>query len=212
MPLPAAILYASFWSAFSVVALGLAVRRRRALVLCRREYWATLARPWSLLSFAAALAGFVVLAPYSGDRTWDWIDAGFMGVLTFATGPFSLGVMVRCLRGQEERWQLWPASACWLLSASWLYDAYLWWRDGIYPLTWWSNLIASSFLFFAGGAFWSLTVRPGRGLTFAFLERQWLDPHEDRVTPGLIVALLLGALLIGGLMTPFLLEAWARIG
>lgn len=42
MPLPTAILYVSCWSELSVMALELAVHRRRALLLCRREYWAML--------------------------------------------------------------------------------------------------------------------------------------------------------------------------
>jgi hypothetical protein len=206
-----ASLYTVCWTLFEVGALGLGVRHRRALLLCQREYWVLLARPWSLGTFAVALLGFMVLAPYTGDPTWDWVDAGFMSLLTFTTGPYALGVLVRTARGQEEKWQLWPAVAIWLLSASWLYDAYIWWRDGYYPPTWWSNLLASSILYLAGGAFWSLTVRPGRGLTFAFLEPQWLDASKEKLSGRMLLAVVLGVLLVVGMMMPFLLEVWDRL-
>jgi hypothetical protein len=207
-----ATIYTVTWVLFSVGALALCVRRRSALLLCQRKYWIFLGRPWALVTFVVALLGFMVLSPYSGDPTWDWVDAGFMSLLTFCTAPYALGVVVRGLRGQTDKWQLWPAVACWLLSASWLYDAYILWRDGFYPPTWWANLIASSILYFGGGAFWSLTVRSGRGLTFAFLEPQWIDTQAEKLSPRMLLAVVLGVLLVVGMMMPFLLEAWERAG
>ena len=206
-----AILYTIGWSLFSLGALILAIRRHRTILLCRRDYWLFLSQPWRLIIFAVALVGFIVLAPYAGDPTWDWVDATFMGLLTFTTAPYALGVMVRCFRDRCERWQLLPAAALWLLSASWIYDAYVWWRDGMYPCTWWSNLLVSSILYFAGGTFWSLTVRPERGVTFAFLEVRWFEPKKEKLTARMMLVILLGVALVLALMQPFLAEAWTRL-
>ena len=47
------------------------------------------------------------------------------------------------------------------------YDFYILARDRFYPRSWWSNLIASSVLYVAGGMFWNLEHREGRGVVFA---------------------------------------------
>jgi hypothetical protein len=56
-----------------------------------RAYWRFVARPWNLATFAGAMAGLVLVAPYTGDLTWDYVDAVFMSVLTFASAPWLVG-------------------------------------------------------------------------------------------------------------------------
>ena len=60
----------------------------------------------------------------------------------------------------------------------------------MYPITWWSNILASSVLYIVVGLVWSLDIRPGRGATFAFMEPVWLLPP----TPGTTLRVLLWVL------------------
>jgi hypothetical protein len=48
-------------------------------------------------------------------------------------------------------------------------------------LTWLANIGASSVLYIAAGLLWNLDWRPGRGVTFSFLEPDWpsTPPHPS---------------------------------
>ena len=189
-----------------MIAVVVAARTWRTSALFTRAYVRLLLRPWRLAVFAVALAVFVVGAPYSGDPTWDRVDAFFMSALAFMTAPWSVGVLHRALRGRESPSQAYVAIVVWAFSASWSYDAYIWVRDGFYPRTWWSNAIASSVLYVAAGLLFSLDVRASGGATFAFLEDSWPDIP---VRPGLRrVLLYAGAfvLLVAAMMAPFFWE------
>ena len=43
------------------------------------------------MTFVVATAGITLIAPYSGDPTWDYVDSVFMSVLAFATAPWVVG-------------------------------------------------------------------------------------------------------------------------
>lgn len=98
------------------------------------------------------------------------------------------------------------AFCVWMFSASWSYDLYLVLRDNQYPQTWLSNIFASSVLYAAAGLLWNLEWRPGRGVTFSFLEPEWPTPlAEPRFTRILGYAapfMLLAILAIGSFFTP----------
>jgi hypothetical protein len=206
-----AAVYTALWSAFSLLAIAAAVWRRSEVVLFTRQYYRFLAQPWKLSIFGVAWAGFVLMAPYTGDPTWDWFDATFMSVLTFWSSPWAVGVLVRSVQGRSARWQIAPALALWLLSASWLYDAYVWWRDGFYPPTWDSNLVASSVLYVCAGLLWSLTPHAQRGVSLAFLEASW--PNSEQRANGKWLWLTAGGfvLFVCAMMSPFLIELWDRV-
>jgi hypothetical protein len=170
------VAYTVTWASSCLVAGGLFLTNPRAYALVRPEYWRFLAQPWKLVTFAAAMAGLMFVAPYTGDPTWDYFDAAFMSVLAFCTAPWAVGVLYRRLRGETAaRRQSFVALCLWLFSASWSYDLYLLTRDGAYPVTWWANLFASSLLYLCAGLFWSLDWQAGRGPTFAFMEPHWLS-------------------------------------
>jgi hypothetical protein len=211
MPDAAARIYVAGWLLFSLVNLVVLVRRQRELELFSRAYLRFMTSSWKLVTFFVAWASFVLIAPYSGDPTWDYVDATFMSVLTFATAPWALGVLVRVVRRQTRAWQIGPALTVWLLSASWLYDAYIWLRDGFYPPTWFSNLVASSVLYACAGLLWSLTLRAERGVTFAFLEPRWFEPEGASGSSRLLVWICVFVLFVAAIMSPFLLETWDRL-
>ena len=103
-----------------------------------------------------------MIAPYTGDPTWDYFDALMMSVLTFTTAPWAVGTLYRALRRKADVAQAYVALCALLFSASWCYDIYLVFRDGIYPATWRANFAASSILYLLAGMLWSLEWRPAR--------------------------------------------------
>ncbi|NKB35998.1 MAG: hypothetical protein GKR93_02350 [Gammaproteobacteria bacterium] len=115
----------------------------------------------------------MILAPYTGDPTWDYYDATFMSTLTYLTAPWAIGTLFRFIRKQEKLKIAYIALCCWMFSASWSYDIYLVFRDGFYPITWFSNIFASSVLYVSAGLFWNLEYKAGRGVIFGFMESSW---------------------------------------
>ena len=166
-------IYTASWIAACLGAAVVAVVQRRHIELFDGAYWRFLARPWRLTTFLVAAASLIVVAPYTGDPTWDYVDATFMSVLAFATAPWVLGTLYRS-RSERSAGRVFVALCIWMFSASWSYDLYIYLRDGSYPLTWFANIFASSVLYVSAGLFWSLEHRPDRGVTFAFMEPEWL--------------------------------------
>lgn len=192
-------IYVACWLTACVIALGLFLAEPNAYAFTHARYWRFLGRPWKLVTFAIATAGLVLVAPYTGDPTWDYFDAGFMAALTFATAPWAVGTLYKGLRGGGAARQLFVALCVWLFSASWSYDLYLLIRDGYYPVTWWANLVASSLLYLCAGLFWNLDWRAGTGVTFAFMNVDWPPassavPFHRIAWPAFALMLLVGAL------------------
>src|SRR5262245_21180901 len=76
--------------------LALALRRPRYLLACS-VYWRWLLRPWRVATFLPALAVIVLIAPYTGDPYWDYVDGAVMATTTFITAPWALGSFYRAL-------------------------------------------------------------------------------------------------------------------
>lgn len=168
-----ATVYIALWGAACLIAAALYVRDRRAFALSRAAYWRFLGRPWKLVTFAIAATGFTVIAPYTRDPTWDYVDALFMSVLAFTTAPWVVGAIYKAVKGELPGKQAYVGLCLGLFSASWSYDLYLLMRDGYYPVTWLANLFASSVLYTCAGLFWSLDWQPEKRLTLAFTEPEW---------------------------------------
>lgn len=196
--------------ALATVTIVLTGRRRPKVTILSENYWRFLAAPWKLVTFAVAEAGMILVAPLTGDPTWDWLDAATMGALTYASAPFSVGTLYRCARRREPARHAIVALFAWLLSASWSYDFYILARDGFYPLSWSSNLVASSVLYAAAGLFWNLDWRERRGVVFAFMLDDW--PSRGASTFGRIaVYATIAMLFVLAVLSPFLWSAWRDI-
>ena len=172
-------LYLGGWLVACIVAVGLMVANRHALTLFGVGYRAYLLQPWKVITFAIAATGMVVIAPYTGDPTWDYLDAGLMALLTYLTAPWSVGTLYLGLRRRAGPLAIYLAATLWLFSASWFYDGYILLRDGYYPQTWLPNLFASSVLYCAAGLLWNLEWHPGRGVVFGFMRPGWPTPAGE---------------------------------
>ncbi len=165
--------YIAIWATACVIAIVLMVQNYKSIVLFQNNYWDFLKIKWKLITFIIPLSAFVILAPYTGDPTWDYYDAAFMSILTFITAPWSIGVLFRFIQQKEKLKIAYIAICVWMFSASWSYDIYLVFRDGEYPNTWLPNIFASSVLYVSAGLFWNLEYREGRGVIFGFMENEW---------------------------------------
>ncbi len=214
-----ALAYARFyilaWGFLCLVALLVGVQHRKSLAISRRAYWIGLSRRWKLATFTVAFLGIVLVAPRSGDPTWDYWDAAFMAVLTYVTAPWTLGVIVRAFRRRSLRHttkvEVYVAVCVWLFSASFSYDIYLFLRDHHYPVTWWSNLLASSGLYGCGGAMWSLRGQgtaserqSARAVTFAFMRDDWPASLADGSVKPLLPYIAFFMLCVLAMLGPFL--------
>lgn len=166
-------IYIACWALACAFALTLYLRRPASFIISRRNYWQFLAEPWKLAAFAVGASLITLVAPYTGDPTWDYADAAFMSILCFATAPWAVGALFLLARGRIGWVEGYVAVCAWLFSASWSYDIYLVWRDGHYPATWFPNLFASSLIYLCAGLFWNLEWVPGRGVIFSFMKEDW---------------------------------------
>jgi len=165
--------YIAAWSLACLAALGLFLRSPAAFAIGRRAYWHFLGEPWKLATFVGGAALITLVAPFTGDPTWDYVDGFFMSVFCFTTAPWVVGTLFFALRRQSSRIETYVAICAWLFSACWSYDIYLVWRDGEYPATWFANLFASSVIYLAAGLFWNLEWQRGRGVIFSFMREGW---------------------------------------
>ncbi len=173
-------LYMAGWMAACLVAAYLSARHWRRLELCQTRYWRFLLQDWKVWSFGVAAAGLTVVAPYSDDYTWDYVDAPVMSVLAFVTGPWVVGTLYRALRRRASWVNAYIALCIWLFSASWFYDLYIVLRDGAYSPYWLPNLFLSSILYICAGLLWSLEWRPEQGVLFQFTEPHWPERDADK--------------------------------
>lgn len=165
--------YLASWSICFLVALIILYSKFKYFDLSNKHYWLLLFQPWKIITFLIATTGLTLIAPYTGDSTWDYYDALFMALLTYITAPWVIGVLYKVVRRQCPIWQAYVAICIWLFSASWSYDLYLLLRDGYYPITWFSNIFASSVLYISAGLLWNLEYIPKRGIIFGFMDNNW---------------------------------------
>ncbi|MFC1840838.1 hypothetical protein ACFL1N_14765 [Thermodesulfobacteriota bacterium] len=166
-------LYISLWALACLFAVLIYIINKESFTNICKGYWQFLFKHWKVVTFIIATGGLVLVAPYTGDPTWDYTDALFMSILTYLTAPWVIGIIYKFIKGDLAFKYAYVAFCTWLFSASWSYDLYILIRDGYYPVTWFSNIFASSVLYILAGLFWNLDWRKGRGVIFSFMLDDW---------------------------------------
>ena len=196
--------YLASYSLACVVAAIFMVRERDRLVLFQPRYRQFLLSKWKLGTFAFASLAMTIMAPYTGDPTWDYFDAAFMSILTFLTAPWAVGTLYLALRRQAKPVHVYIAVCVWMFSASWAYDVYILIKNGYYPPTWLPNIVLSSILYFVAGLMWNLQKKEGRGVVFGFMEPGWPNPEYDIGFRQVFWFALPIMILVTGMIAPFL--------
>ena len=194
--------YISLWASACLLAIVLYVLYRESFSITCQGYARFLFKSWKIVTFVISATGLTLIAPYTGDPTWDYIDAMFMSLLTYFTAPWAIGVLFKTLKRQLSCKHAYVAFCVWLFSASWSYDLYILLRDGSYPITWLSNIFASSVLYIFAGLLWNLDWRKGRGLIFSFMEHDWPGVSTNFVFPK-ILSLALPVMALAGFLIFF---------
>ncbi len=191
-------IYLCAWIACCLLAGVLVLVRPGEYSFLRPAYWRNLFKPWKVTTFLIAAAGNTLVAPYSGDPTWDYVDSIVMSCLVYATAPWSVGTIYRAITGKGCWRAAYVAVCLWLFSASWFYDAWMLYRNGGYPCTWWPNLNISSTIYFIAGLLWNLDHAAGKGVGLAFQRDTWPSPEAAPFMRIAWIALPLMALVAGG--------------
>ncbi|MBJ6725260.1 hypothetical protein [Geomesophilobacter sediminis] len=199
-------LYLATYCTLTVFAFALIVINRRSCILLQPDYRRFLAVRWKVVTFLLGAVGTSIIAPYTGDPTWDYYDAFFMSTFTFLSAPWAIGIFWKALRRQCRWWELYCAVCLGLFSASWSYDLYILLRDGSYTPMWRENLYASSFLYLLAGLFWNLEWRTGRGATFAFFHAGWPSAPEKHPIGRIIWYILPVSLVVAWLFIEFVIR------
>ncbi len=164
--------YAISWLACLCIAAALIARRPSDYELFDRSYWRFLSRPWKLVTFAIATAGITAAAPYSGDPTWDRIDSILISVAVFITAPWAVATVYRATTVHKSGARFFVAVTAFFIPC-WIYDAYILFRDGVYPPTWLSNVGLSGPICLLAGMFWNLDRQPNESSMFTFRWAEW---------------------------------------
>lgn len=156
------------------------------------------------MTFAIASISMTVMAPYTGDPTWDYVDAAFMSVLTFLTAPWAVGTLFLAIKGKSKPAHIFIAVCLWMISVSWAYDIYILLKHGYYPPTWVSNIVLSSILYCCAGLMWNLQKKPDRGVVFGFMADDWPNPDHELPLKNVFWFALPFMLLVTAMIAPFL--------
>ena len=200
-------IYIALWATACLIAIVLFIKDRSAYGLSQANYWRFLFQRWKVITFLVATTGMTVIAPYTGDPTWDYFDALFMSFLTFFTAPWAMGALYKAAKKELPLRQAFVAVCIWMFSASWSYDLYILIRDGDYPITWLPNIFASSVLYISGGLLWNLDWRIGKGVFFSFMEDDWPMPSSQPVFKRLLWFALPFMILAAAMILPFILPS-----
>jgi hypothetical protein len=202
---PFFIVYMLGWSLACLAAIYLMYCYRHDIGLFQSDYWRFLFQDWKIVTFIISAIGLTVIAPYTGDPTWDYVDAAFMSILTYTTAPWVVGTIYLTLRGKTMMVQAYVAICLWMFSASWSYDLYLVVRDGSYPNTWLPNIFASSVLYISAGLFWNLEWKEGLGVIFGFMEPSWPEVADTQKFRKILWFALPFMILVVAMIVPFLI-------
>ncbi|PLX76606.1 MAG: hypothetical protein C0615_06540 [Desulfuromonas sp.] len=197
--------YILFYLLACVLAGVLLYKKRRSLELFKRDYWQLLFQPWKVVTFVVGTIGMAVIAPYTGDPTWDYYDSTMMCVLAYLTAPWAIGTLFLKLRGKTSWTKTYIAACVWMFTVSWSYDLYMLLKDGYYPMTWLPNIFASSVIYVCAGMMWSLEWYEGKGVVFSFMQPSWPE-RVAQSRPGKIMLYALPVVVfVVALTVPFLL-------
>ena len=187
-------LFSALLLCFCCICIG--ISNRKTTSFFQKKYWKFLFQKWKIFTFISATLALTIIAPYMNDPTWDYVDMPIMALLTFLTAPWVIGILYRIFKKTASFGELLLAILLWMLSVSWSYDLYILWRDGIYPLTWFSNIPASSMLYFLAGLFWNIEWNTKLGLIFSFLKKDWFHAEQAPFKKIAWFLMFLGALVL----------------
>ena len=68
-------IYTGSWASACLIAVASYLRYRSSFAVTCHGYWQFLLKPWKVVTFLTAATGLTVIAPYTGDPTWDYMHS-----------------------------------------------------------------------------------------------------------------------------------------
>ncbi|MDA3886560.1 MAG: hypothetical protein PF638_13280 [Candidatus Delongbacteria bacterium] len=165
-------LYFITWVILLIISVIIILKNKNEYEFLKNNYWQFLFEKWKFITFFIAVFFISAAAPFSNDHTWDLYDSILISVVTYALAPWSVGVIYLSFKRKLFDSKLFVALTT-LLLPCWAYDAYIYFRDGIYPITWATNVIISTGIVITAGLFWNLSWTKENGTEFAFRLENW---------------------------------------
>jgi len=181
--------YFTLWVVLLLIAISIVKKDQKDFEFLHKNYWQFLFEPWKVITFLFATFCITIVAPYSGDPTWDYADSILISILTYIFAPWTVGVIYIGLKKKEFNSKLFAAFVLFFVPC-WAYDAYIYFKDGYYPITWFTNVIISSGIVLTAGLFWNL-CRTDKGTEFAFRLDNWPARSNSSVRKMLVPMLIL---------------------
>lgn len=188
--------YLIFWVLTCLILIFVCIKKFKDISFFTRQYFYFLFQPWKIVTFLGAAATLIFISPYMADPTWDYTNMSIMATLTYVSAPWSIGVLYRTITKKSTYIELFLAVGLLLFSASWSYDAYILLRDGVYPGAWKENIVASSILYFLAGLLWNIEWSSKNGLSFSFLQKNWLTIQKFNLKKMFPIIAVLGLLVL----------------
>lgn len=182
--------YFAAWLIILTVAVLISIKNRSVHEIFHRNYWQFLFEPWKVTTFLIATFFITIVAPYSGDPTWDYADSIIISILTYVFAPWTVGIVYRAFKYKKFNSKLFTATVFFFIPC-WAYDAYIFLKEGYYPITWLTNVIISSGIVLAAGLYWNLCWLKEKGTEFAFRLKDWPQRSRSPVKKMLVPMLIL---------------------
>ncbi len=164
-----------------LVAIVVVAWKRGRLRLFTAAYRRQLLDLPRLALLAVAILCLFVIAPVLAPTAWSPAIGLAMALGCYVLAPWALGVLVRLVTRGERAWaEALLALVAWLFVASSLHDLAALAHDGAPSPSSLANLRVSSVLFVLGGLFFSVAWDNERGVSLAFLHRDWPAWSGDR--------------------------------
>lgn len=170
-------IYVASWLILSLFWAALLFRERKHTVIFTKQYATFLLEKWKVATFFISVSVLCYISKLGYDPTWDIPETIVMGILTYYTAPYSVGILYRWFKWLHIGW-VEPCIALILIffCSAWLYDAYVWlFLLGEYPITAFSNLWISPFFYVFAGMMWNLIYVEDEWVSFSFTHKKWID-------------------------------------
>ncbi|MCK4980228.1 MAG: hypothetical protein KAS62_07520 [Candidatus Delongbacteria bacterium] len=167
--------YFIVWVILLAIAVIIVLKNKNEYEFFDKNYWSFIFEKWKLITFFIAVICISTAAPFSNDHTWDLYDSILISVVTYFVAPWSVGILYKSFKKRVFSSKFY-VSMVMLLLPCWTYDAYIFFRDGYYPITWATNVIISTGIVITAGLFWNLCWSKEHGTEFAFRIDDW--PHN----------------------------------
>ena len=181
--------YFTAWLIILTIAVFVSIKNKSSHEIYHRNYWQFLFEPWKITTFLIATFFITSAAPYSGDPTWDYADSIIISVLTYVLAPWTVGAIYRSFKFKQLNSKLFTAIVYFFIPC-WVYDAYIFIKDGYYPITWFTNVIISSGIVLTAGLYWNLR-NTEKGTDFAVRDPDWPERTHSSVKKMMVPMLIL---------------------